>query len=91
MNKKVFIKKHVKEFFKMSGIKETELDLDNVLDYLCTILNAETPHSNNINYFEKSYIHMKLRKDEVIEQTVEYVRKSDEGLVIAAKGDGYEV
>ncbi len=88
MDKQKFIKTHVKEFFRMSGIQEGELNLNEVIDYLCSILNAETPNSQNVDYFEKPWLAMKMRGDIPSEYKLEFIRKSKDNFVIAAKERG---
>lgn len=82
MNKKIFMQKHIDEFFKVSRIEQVDLDLQQVLEFVSTVWEASTPNGNKFTYFEKEWINtLELREDEAIHNKLQYVKQSEDGFV----------
>jgi hypothetical protein len=75
-----------KFFFKVSNLKERDIDYEKVKDFISQIHEVDTSNSEHINYFEKPYLQIKMREDVVMYEKIEYI-PFDENHFVVCKGE----
>ena len=79
-----------KFFFKVSNLKEREIDYEKVKRYISTIHDADTSNSEDIMHFEKPYLRIKMRPDVVSYEKIQNIPFNDDHFVVCNKKAVFE-
>ena len=79
-----------KFFFKVSNLKERDIDYETVKEFISTIHEADTPNSEHITHFEKPYLNIKIRKDTVSYEKIHHIPFNEDHFVVCKKKAVFE-
>ncbi len=79
-----------KFFFKVSNLKEREIDYEKVKEFISTIHEADTSNSEHITHFEKPYLNIKMRPDVVSYEEIHDIPFNNEHFIVCDKKAVFE-
>ena len=79
-----------KFFFKVSNLKEREIDYEKVKEFISTIHEADTSNSEHIAHFEKPYLNIKMRSDIASYEKIDHIPFNNDNFMVCNKKAVFE-